>query len=99
MINALIRSDREEVYKRITGINNLDFNQTNEGILISKLRESGKFIPELSLVAEYNNRLTGHLLFYPFYIVSMMKRFKVLSLAPVAVLPEFQKKGTGSKLI
>jgi predicted N-acetyltransferase YhbS len=53
MINALIRNERKEDYKQITDINNLDFNQTNEGILISKLRESGKFIRELSLAAEY----------------------------------------------
>lgn len=99
MINPEIRREQKEDYDQITVVNNLAFNQTNEGILISKLRGTDQFIPELSLVAVFQKKLIGYILFYPLDIISGEKRFEILSLAPMAVLPEFQKKGTGKKLV
>jgi predicted N-acetyltransferase YhbS len=99
LINPEIRIEQKEDYDQITKVNNLAFNQTNEGILVSRLRETDNFISELSLVAEFQNKLIGYILFYPLDIISGEKRFEILSLAPMAVLPEFQKRGIGSKLI
>jgi len=99
MINPEIRKEEKKDYDQITEVNNQAFNQTNEGILISKLRGTDKFIPGLSLVAEFRKKLVGYILFYPLDIISGEKRFEILSLAPMAVLPEFQKKGIGRKLV
>ena len=99
MINPEIRIEGKEDYDQTTKVNNLAFNQTNERILISKLRETNKFVPELSLVAELHRKIIGHILFYPLDIISGVKRFEILSLAPMAVLPEFQNKGIGKKLV
>ncbi len=99
LISPEIRIEGKEDYDQITKVNNLAFNQTNEGILISKLRETNKFVPELSLVAELHRKIIGHILFYPLDIISGVKRFEILSLAPMAVLPEFQNKGIGKKLV
>lgn len=100
LISPEIRIEGKEDYDPITEVNNLAFNQTNEGILISKLRETNKFVSELSLVVELHKNIIGHILFYPLDIISGGKRFEILSLAPMAVLPEFQKKGIwGSWLV
>jgi putative acetyltransferase len=63
----------KEDYDQITEIYNLAFNQLNEGVLISKLRGTNKYISELSLVAEFQNELIGHILFYPLDIISKKK--------------------------
>ncbi len=99
IISPEIRIEEKEDYNRITEVNNLAFNQTNEGILISNLRKTDKFIPGLSLVAELHKKIVGHILFYPLDIISGVKRSEILSLAPIAVLPEFQRKGIGKKLV
>jgi len=52
-----IRPETKDDYSQITEVNDLAFGQKNEGILIKKLRQSGKFIPELSLVAELNKKI------------------------------------------
>jgi putative acetyltransferase len=67
--------------------------------MISALRKNKKFIPELSLVAEINGKVVGHILFFPINIISGEKSYEVLSLAPVAVLPKLQRKGIGKKLV
>jgi putative acetyltransferase len=80
-------------------VNDLAFNQPNEGRMIEALRKNKKFISELSLVAEIDSKVAGHILFFPLNIISGEKSFEVLSLAPMAVLPEYQNNGIGKKLV
>ena len=80
-------------------MNDLAFNQPNEGRMIEALRKNKKFIPKLSLVAEIDSKVVGHILFFPLNIISGEKSFEVLSLAPMAVLPEYQNKRIGKKLV
>lgn len=94
-----IRPEKAKDYSKITDINNRAFNQYNEGKLIENLRKKEGFISDLSLVAEYNNQLVGHILFYPISIIGKDKKYTSLALAPMAVLPEYQNRGIGSKLI
>ncbi len=93
----IIRPEIPKDYEQITKINDLAFNQPNEGLMISTLRKNKKFISELSLVVEIDSKVVGHILFFPLNIISEEKRFEVLSLAPMAVLPEYQNKGIGKK--
>ena len=94
-----IRSETTNDYSKITEINIRAFNQYNEARLIENLRKKKDFIADLSLVAEYNNRLVGHILFYPISIIGKGKKYSSLALAPMSVLPEYQNKRVGSKLI
>lgn len=94
-----IRPETKDDYSQITEVNDLAFGQKNEGILIKKLRQSGKFIPELSLVAELNKKIIGHILFYPITIHSPETKFFSLALAPMAVTPTYQRLGIGSRLV
>ncbi|MCK5566487.1 MAG: N-acetyltransferase [Actinomycetia bacterium] len=97
-MNILIRKEEEKDYKNIYEVNRLAFEQENESKLIEKIRVGSNFIPDLSLVADINNRIVGHILFSKIKIIGN-SIFETLALAPMAVLPELQKRGIGSNLI
>lgn len=66
-----------------------------EARLVDLLRDSGDLA--LSLVAvDENSRIVAHVAFSP---VTTARGDRGLGLAPVAVLPESQRRGIGSKLI
>jgi putative acetyltransferase len=94
-----IRPETEEDFAKITEVNELAFGQKNEGILIERLRRTDRFIPELSLVAELEGKIVGHILFYPVTIRSANSEFSSLSLGPMAVIPKLQRQGIGSRLV
>lgn len=77
----------------------MEFSDGNEGKLVDNLRKAPTFMEELSLVAELNGKVVGHILFTPIHIENGQLRFESLTLAPVSVLPEFQNQGIGSQLI
>jgi predicted N-acetyltransferase YhbS len=94
----LIRQEKKEDYERIYEINKQAFNQIDESELVNRIRASENFIPELSLVAEKNGEIIGHILFSKMKIIGE-KEYETLSLAPIAVLPKYQNQGVGGKLI
>jgi len=98
MSEIIYRSERPNDYEGISKINDLAFGRPNEGKLIEALRSNEEFIPELSLVADRDGMLLGHILFYPIHIDGGGKKHPCLSLAPLAVLPEYQSKGIGGEL-
>ena len=67
--------------------------------LVSKLRKSDAFIPELSLVAEIDSAIVGHIMYTKLIIRNDKFEKESLALAPISVLPEYQKMGVGSRLI
>ena len=80
---------------------NAEYSDHNEHHLVSKIRQSDAFIPELSLVAinQENNRIVGHILLSKIQIAGADRVEESLALAPVSVLPEYQDKGIGKALI
>jgi len=77
----------------------LEISDHNEGKLVDKLRKAPTFVEELSMVAELNGQVVGHILFTPIAIDNGSQQFQSLVLAPVSVLPEYQKMGIGGQLI
>lgn len=67
----------------------------NEQDLVAALRMSEAYIPQLSLVAEADGKIVGHILFTKAEVGGAV----VLALAPLSVLPEYQKQGVGIALI
>ena len=80
------KKDYNEVYNVIkTAFASAEHSVGNEQDLVVALRKSKNFIPKLSLVAVYDDKIVGYILF--------------TALAPLAVLPEYQRQGIGKKLI
>lgn len=70
-----------------------------EQFLVENLRKSENFIPELSLIAEYENKIVGHILLTRIKIINQLQEYESLALAPVSVLPQYQNQGIGGLLI
>ena len=104
-----IRSEHVPDYFRIAEINALAFagylqrpltsTYTPEFTLVDGLRHGVNFDRQLSLVAEVDGNVVGHVFFYPFEVYIAGEPLRALSLAPIAVDPAFQNKGIGARLI
>lgn len=89
-------NDYEQVYNVIkTAFEEAEHSDGNEQDLVTALRKSSSFIPELSLVAVNENKVIGYILFTKVKVGDSIE----LALAPLAVLPEYQRKGVGTMLI
>lgn len=90
------KNDYEEVYNVIkTAFETAEHSDGTEQDLVVALRKSNSFIPELSLVAVQDNKIIGYILFTKIVI----GKYEELALAPLGILPEYQKRGIGTKLI
>ena len=90
------QKDYEEAYKVVkTAFETAEHSDGNEQDLVVALRNSDSFIPELSLVAVKDDKIVGYILFTKIKI----ENHEEIALAPLAVLPEYQKQGIGSMLI
>lgn len=81
----------------IRSINQAAFGRAAEADLVDHLRAGGKL--SLSLVAEAAGQLAGHIAFSPVAIETNPAAVAVLGLAPLAVLPIYQRTGLGSLLV
>lgn len=71
-----------------------------EHLLVKRLHGSDTFVPQLSLVAETDDeRIVGYILLTKVEIVSETCAETSLAVAPLAVLPGFQKRGIGGMLL
>lgn len=97
----ILRQEKETDFTEVFEVNKFAFEKENEAKLVDALRNNSKvFIPELSIVAVKNNKIVGHILFTKIKIKDKKENLnESLALAPIAIIPEFQKKGIGTKLI
>ena len=77
----------------------LEVSDSDEPLLVHRLRQTDAYLPELWLVAEHQDRILGHILLTKVHIVQGEEAVEALALAPVSVLPDYQRKGIGSRLI
>jgi putative acetyltransferase len=99
MNHITIRPEMPADIPAIFNVHLLAFGQPAEAQLVDALRRDGDLIPELSLVAFNEGRIVGHILFPPITITSPEGSAPALALAPMAVLPGFQRSGIGSLLV
>ena len=92
-----IREDDLADTEAIWNINADAFETEAEANLVNVLRDSGCTF--ISLVAEADNKAVGHILFTPVELTENKNTLKIIGLAPMAVLHQYQNKGIGSKLV
>ena len=103
--SILIRQETEKDFGQVEEVVRLAFGNMPESdhtehILVERLRQSDAYISELSLVAETGDKkIVGHVLLSKVTIVSANGTHTVLSVAPLSVLPEFQRRGIGGMLL
>lgn len=95
----IIRPETQNDYKEIFLIHEQAFCQQNEAVLINNLRKTDIFDSNLSLIAYCNDKAVGHILFYPLTIKTATTTIPTLGLVPLAVKPEYQRKGIGTQLV
>ena len=89
----LIRAESADDQAAIYSIDVSAFETSAEADLVDTLR--GQAEPFISPVAEDAGAVVGHIMFTPVSL-STDAEFKVMGLAPVAVLPEHQRRGIGA---
>ena len=94
---VVIGREGGEAQAAVRLIHEAAFERPDEADLIDRLRREGAIL--LSLVAEVEKQLVGHILFSRMWIDSESGSRAAVALAPVAVLPSHQGKGIGGKLI
>lgn len=96
---TMIRVEHVDDHAGVDEVNRLAFGQDNEARLVATLRQADGFDPGLSLVAVCDGAVVGHILFSPIRIETDSSDVPALALAPMAVLPELQRRGIGSDLV
>jgi predicted N-acetyltransferase YhbS len=72
----------------------------DEHLILHNIRKSQCFIKELDIVAINKNEIIGHIICTKAKVIDIqMKGYEVLCAGPLSVLPEFQKKGIGTRLM
>ena len=88
-----IREEHPGDVTAIRDVNTRAFRQEQEGNIVEALRSNGAAL--LSLVATLDGRVVGHIMYSPLSVGEVTGA----GLGPMAVLPEHQRQGIGSKLV
>ena len=99
-MNILIRDEQNTDIQAIFNLTQKAFNDVEhsshtEQFIVNALRESKQLT--VSLVAETQGKVIGHIAFSPVSISDGTTNW--YGLGPISVLPEYQGKGIGSKLM
>jgi len=92
----IIRIENKKDLADVQSIHLSAFPEEGESKLVNRLRENAR--PIISLVAEVDGKLVGHILFSPVTLNSEPS-LQLMGLAPMAVLPCQQRQGIGSALV
>ncbi len=104
-MNIIIRNEIESDWQEVELLTreafwNLYMQGCDEHYLVHKMRSHPDFIKELAFVALVDDKIAGNIMYTNSYIADESgKRIDTITFGPLAVLPEYQRKGVGSALI
>lgn len=93
-MDITIRDERPDDIAAIHALNTRAFAQEQEANIVDALRRNGA--ARLSLVALIGGQIVGHIMYSP---ITIDGRHEGAALGPMAVLPEHQGTGVGSRLV
>lgn len=92
-----VRPERPSDYAAVRRVNEAAFGQPDEAALVDRLREQGPSY--LALVATFGAEVVGHIAFTPVAFDPPRPALEARGLAPMAVLPTYQRIGIGTALV
>lgn len=98
-MKILVRPETAQDLQIIQAIEEAAFGRPEEAKLVKALRDAKLLQEGMSLLAWWKDYPVAHILFCPLEVEPSEPKLSVASMGPVAVLPEFQKRGIGSALI
>lgn len=100
-----IRNEAAADYDKVEEITrkafwNLHTPGCDEHYLVHVMRTHKDFLPELDLVIEADNQIMGNIMYTKAKLIDESREEKdILTFGPVCILPEYQRKGYGKKLM
>jgi predicted N-acetyltransferase YhbS len=100
-----IRREEQTDYERVEEITrkafwNLYTPGCNEHYLVHVMRFHKDFLPELDFVIEVDNQIIGNIMYTKARLIDEAGEEKnILTFGPVSILPEYQRRGYGKKLL
>jgi len=89
-----IREEHPDDVAAVREVNRFAFGQEQESNVVDALRTNGGAL--LSLVATVNGQVAGHIMYSP---LTVAENVHGVALGPMAVVPEYQRHGIGTKLV
>jgi putative acetyltransferase len=92
----MIRRETTSDIQGIRQLNDRAFQGPVEGTIVDAMRDN--CTEAISLVAVEDDQIIGHIFFSPVAIEGM-NGIEAMGLGPMAVLPEYQRRGIGKRLV
>ncbi|ACK71749.1 GCN5-related N-acetyltransferase [Gloeothece citriformis PCC 7424] len=92
-----IRPENQDDAQGVRFLLEKTFNRPQEANLVETLR--ARDMISLSLVAHIDEQIVGYIAFSPVELESNESSLKILGLAPLAILPQYQRQALGSNLV
>ena len=92
-----IRPERRDDAGAIDGVHRAAFGRPDEGRVVERLRARAHAY--LGLVAVDGDEVVGHVVFSAVTLHCYQAPYSIMALAPMAVLPRWQRRGVGSALV
>ena len=98
--DALVRQERADDHEAVRDVHRRAFGDGERvPTLVDALRAVQAPLAPLSLVATVGERVVGHVMLTACRLDALLRLVDVLSLSPLGVLPEFQRRGIGTRLV